>query len=301
MTYLHSMQSEIQGIKALSPATWRSLDGIVGVYWDAEGHAGARGYYLSPDPRIVLFFNDVSQHIRVADRESDSGRADRSMARAIYVPAGVPMWTKFTHRHRFSHLDLHMHEDRLIRYIAPVVGRANARATVRQPVELQDPGPLTALASLVTNELSTQTRHPAFAENLIGSIVTGLLDLKVAEPCNVTPAGRLTEAQLNRLSAHVSHCGGRRLTVAEMAEVVGLSESWFGTVFRQTTGTTPLQWQLSQRISLARTLLCETALSIADISVQLGFTDQAHMTNVFRAMTGDTPAAWRRKHQPDRK
>ncbi len=82
-----------------------------------------------------------------------------------------------------------------------------------------------------------------------------------------------------------------------MADVVGLSESWFGTVFRQTTGMTPLQWQLSRRIEMARTLLVQTGMSIADISAQLGFSDQAHLTKVFRRMTAETPAVWRRKHR----
>lgn len=299
MTYLHQMQTEIDGIRALLPAKWRSLDGIVGVHWDAEGHAGASGYYLSPDPRIMFFFNDVSTQIQVADQRGEVGHGERGMARAIYVPAGVPMWTRFTRRHRFSHLDLHLHHDRLMRYISPVIGASAARATLKQPVELHDPGPLSSLANLVVDELSTDLRHPAFAENLIGSIVTGLLDLQGDETSGGAASGRLTQAQLNRLSAYFANCGGRRLAVKEMADVVGLSESWFATVFRQTTDMTPLQWQLARRIDLARKLLCDTSMSIAEISVQLGFTDQAHMTKVFRAVTADTPAAWRRTHQSD--
>jgi AraC-like DNA-binding protein len=37
-------------------------------------------------------------------------------------------------------------------------------------------------------------------------------------------------------------------------------------------------------------------LSIADISAQLGFSDQAHLTKVFSKLTGETPAVWRRRH-----
>lgn len=296
MTYLHSMQTRIEGIQALQPPTWRSLDGIVGVHWEAEGHAGASGYYLSPDPRIVFFFNDVSSHIRVSDRPEEAEQGQRGMARVIYVPAGMPIWTNFTNRHRFSHLDLHLHQDRLMRYIAPAIGSSAARTALKQPVELQDPGPLTALAGLVVDELSTDLRHPAFAENLVGGIVTGLLDLRAREDRSVAGAGRLTQAHLNRLSAHFANCGGRRLSIREMADVVGLSESWFATVFRQTTQMTPLQWQLSRRIEMARMLLTDTEMSIADISAQLGFSDQAHLTKVFRKVAGETPAAWRRKH-----
>ena len=290
------MQTEIQGIQAVSPPRWRSLDGVVGVHWEAEGQAGASGYYLSPDPRIMLFFNDVSSHIRVSDQRSRSDRCERGLAAAIYVPAGTPLWTKFTRRHRFSHLDLHLHQDRLMRYIAPIVGTSAARAVSKRPVELKAPGPLINLSNLVVDQLDDSSRHPAFAENLVGSIVTGLLDLHGAEEEKNVASGRLTQAQLNRLSAYFANCGGRRLTVREMADVAGLSESWFATVFRQTTEMTPLQWQLSRRIDLARRMLSDTSVSIADISAQLGFSDQAHLTKVFRSLTGETPAAWRRKH-----
>lgn len=295
MTYLHSMQTKIEGIQALRPPTWRSMNGIVGVHWEAEGQAGASGYYLSPDPRIVFFFNDVSPHIRVS-HTPDLQRSERGMARVIYVPAGTPLWTSFTSRHRFSHLDLHLHRDRVLRYIAPAIGSSAARTALKQPVEIQDPGPLAALAGLVVNELSTDVRHTAFAENLVGSIVTGLLDLKGDPDKNSAGLGRLTQAHLNRLSAHFANCGGRPLSIREMADVVGLSESWFATVFRQTTDMTPLQWQLSRRIEMARALMVETEMSIAEISAQLGFSDQAHLTKVFRRFAGETPAVWRRKH-----
>jgi AraC-like DNA-binding protein len=295
LTFLHSMQTEINGIHALVPARWRSLDGIVGVHWDAEGHAGASGYYLSPDPRIMLFFNDVSEQIKVADREADLGRGDRGLCRAIYVPAGVPMWTRFTKRHRFRHLDLHLHQDRLMRFLTPALGSSAARTALRQSVELQDPGPVATLGGLVADELSTATRHPAFAENLIGSIVTGIMDMTADASESAAQTGRLTQAQMNRLSAHFSVNGEQRLSVSEMAALVGLSESWFATVFRQTTGKTPLQWQLSRRIEAARQLLDDEALSIAEIAAQYGFADQAHFTKVFRQFTGDTPAAWRKR------
>jgi transcriptional regulator GlxA family with amidase domain len=35
-------------------------------------------------------------------------------------------------------------------------------------------------------------------------------------------------------------------------------------------------------------------LSIAQIAVQMGFSDQAHFTKSFRQVIGQTPAAWRR-------
>jgi AraC-like DNA-binding protein len=83
-----------------------------------------------------------------------------------------------------------------------------------------------------------------------------------------------------------------------MAATVGLSESWFSNVFKQTTGKTPLQWQLGKRIDLARDLLIGNGeVTVAGVAAQLGFTDQAHLTKAFRQIVGETPAAWRRLQQ----
>lgn len=281
------------GIRALGPAKWRGLDGLMSVFWDAEGHAGATGYYLSPDPRIVIFFNDVSSHILMSNQDNRASDAYRPMKKAIYVPAGVPLWTSFTSFHRFSHIDIHVHKDRLIKYLLPSVGSSVALSALRRPVEIQDCRAVETLAGLLVDELSNQARHAAYAESLVGSIIAGLLDLREGNAEEHSNA-RLTQAQMNKLISAIDRRTDRRMTVSEMADAVGLSESWFANVFKQTTGKTPLQWQLGKRISLAQTMLTDSDLSVASIAAQLGFSDQAHLTKTFRQISGETPAAWRR-------
>lgn len=281
------------GIRALAPARWRGLDGLISVFWDAEGHAGATGYYLSPDPRIVIFFNDVSSHILMSNRQDGAAEHYRPMKKAIYVPAGVPLWTSFTSFHRFSHVDIHLHKERMLKYLAPSVGTSVALSALRRPVEIQDAKAVETLASLLVDELATPTKHVAYAESLVGSIIANLLDLQEGETDDQANA-RLTQAQMNKLVSVVNTRADYRMTVSEMAETVGLSESWFANVFKQTTGKTPLQWQLSRRVGLAQNMLTESDLSVAAIAAQLGFSDQAHLTKTFRQVAGETPAAWRR-------
>ncbi|MGV8938688.1 MAG: helix-turn-helix domain-containing protein [Allorhizobium sp.] len=295
MTYRHSMTCHTNGIRPTMPVQWRGLDGSVSVFWEAEGQSGATGYYLSPDPRIVIFFNDVSSHIRMSNRDGGFQGQYRPIARAIYVPAGVPMWTSFLASHRFSHLDLHLHKDRLLKFLSASVGAARAREAMRRPVEVQDAEAIANLAGLLVGEVSRPSKHAIYAESLVGSIVAGLLD--IPENDIGEQNGRLTLGQMNKLVAGVNACSNYRLSVAEMAATVGLSESWFANVFKQTTGKTPLQWQLSTRIERAQDLLMDSDLTLADIAVQLGFSDQAHLTKAFRQIAGETPAAWRRMQQ----
>ncbi|WP_156408774.1 helix-turn-helix domain-containing protein [Rhizobium sp. Root708] len=295
MKFWHSMKWRTEGIRVVAPVKWRQFDGLVSAYWEAESQAGATGYYLADDPRIMVFFSDVSSQVRISNRNGDFLQHHRPMMRAVYVPPGVPMWTTSSATHRFSHLNLHLHKDKLLKYLAPAVGASAAVTALRRSVEIQATGAIETLARLVVDEVSKPSKHEIYGESLVGSIVASLLDISAtgSEQANA----RLTQAQMNKLMARFDGLTDRRFTVAEMAETVGLSESWFSNVFRQTTGKTPLQWQLGKRIEHAKTLLLESELSVADVAAQLGFSDQAHLTKVFRQIAGDTPAAWRRLQQ----
>ncbi len=287
-----------EGIRVVSPVKWRVLNGLVSVYWEAESASGASGYFLSHDPRIMIFFQDVSAKVRISNADGQNNNHHRPMSRAIYIPAGVPLWTSTVATHRFSHLNLHFHKDRLLKYLRPALGPSLAMSIIQKPIEIQDLGTLEVLARLLEEEVSNPSQHSLYVENLIGAILARLL----VEPENdgKQEYGRLTQAQMNKLKAHVSVSNDGRLSVAEMAAAVGLSGSWFSNVFKQTTGQSPLQWQLTKRIDRAQKLLSDSDATVAGVAAQLGFTDQAHLTKAFRQIVGETPAAWRRLQQQRR-
>ena len=294
MGFFHSMTTQVEGIERTAPVVWQSYEGFIAVHWRAQAQSNARGYYLAPDPRIMIFFEDISSHVLIADTPDVNQSAARPLLRATYVPARMPIWTRFTSEHRFSHLDLHFAESWLLDKFVPALGRQQTWAALRQPVEHAASEPLLALGQLLATELDHQNHHPLYAESLAISILTGLLDLK----CDTSygAQGGLTPAQMQRLTARFDSAPDARLSVADMSQIVGLSESWFAHAFKTTTGMPPVQWQRHKRIELACQLLLETGLSISDIAARLGFSDQAHLTRVFRQISGETPAAWRRRH-----
>jgi AraC family transcriptional regulator len=271
---------------------WKEYDGLVGAFWQAESEQGARGYYRASHPHIMVFFDDMSDHFRMSNDERHLQYMNRPMARAIYVPAGRPMWTASLKAHRFSHLNLYIHSNRLRRFLSLSVGSSAAQTLMDRPVELDDAGAIGTLAGLLIDELRTPSRHPLYSESLVGSIAAGLLNGPHSE--SHRNSGSLNKTQMERLSAYMTVRCERRVTVSEMADSIGLPESLFSDLLKQTTGKTPLQWQRDQRVAHAQNLLAETEATIAFVSTQLGFTDQAHFTKVFRQVVGTTPAAWRK-------
>jgi AraC family transcriptional regulator, transcriptional activator FtrA len=85
-----------------------------------------------------------------------------------------------------------------------------------------------------------------------------------------------------------------RLDLARLARNAGVSSRTFARRFRAETGTTPLQWVLTQRVLLARQLLEQTDLPIENVAHSCGFSTAPHLRRHFTRATGTTPTAYRR-------
>lgn len=85
--------------------------------------------------------------------------------------------------------------------------------------------------------------------------------------------------------------------VAELAGHCGLSRSYFARAFKVSMGLPPHRWLMRHRIQRAQEMLERTKESIAAIALGCGFADQSHLTRVFHAVTGTSPAAWRRQRK----
>jgi AraC-like DNA-binding protein len=57
----------------------------------------------------------------------------------------------------------------------------------------------------------------------------------------------------------------------------------------------PHRWLLRHRIDRAKALLRGSEAPLAEIADACGFSDQSHLTRVFRSLTGTSPGAWRRE------
>lgn len=80
---------------------------------------------------------------------------------------------------------------------------------------------------------------------------------------------------------------------ATLAAACSLSRGHFSRLFKTTFGLPPHKWQRERRLEMAKELLSDPRVALADIAIQCGFNDQAHFTRVFKMMTEQTPAAWR--------
>lgn len=85
-----------------------------------------------------------------------------------------------------------------------------------------------------------------------------------------------------------------QVTVEDLARRAGTSPRTFARRFVEVTGTTPLQWLVTQRVLHARSLLEGTDLPVEHIAHQCGFSTGAGLRVHFRRVVGASPAGYRR-------
>ncbi len=85
------------------------------------------------------------------------------------------------------------------------------------------------------------------------------------------------------------------ITLSQLASSCGVTPAYLCRLFRRYLGITPWQCLKSLRLRVARHLLQETSLSIADIAFLSGFNDLRHFQRLFRKAYGVVPSAMRRQ------
>lgn len=106
-------------------------------------------------------------------------------------------------------------------------------------------------------------------------------------------AGGLPQRQLLQVLEYINEHLNQDIKLADLAQLLDISQFHFSRLFKQSIGITPYQYLLQQRIELAKQLLKQTDQSIIDIASLCGFNSHSHLSKQFRQLTGITPKAYR--------
>src|SRR6476619_2722118 len=105
--------------------------------------------------------------------------------------------------------------------------------------------------------------------------------------------GGLGSARLRRIKELVQAKMEDDLSLDEMAQAVGLSTAHFARMFRKSTGETPHQFVLRQRLERAKAMLRAPEARVLDVAVACGFKTQQHFAQAFRDVWGVSPTEYR--------
>lgn len=85
------------------------------------------------------------------------------------------------------------------------------------------------------------------------------------------------------------------INIEEYATSRGMSISWFIRNFKEYTGTTPMQYIVSTRITNAQTLLETTTYSVTEIGQIIGYDNPLYFSRIFHKQKGISPKNYRKQ------
>jgi transcriptional regulator GlxA family with amidase domain len=119
-----------------------------------------------------------------------------------------------------------------------------------------------------------------------------LAGLKQLAPVRQSRGG-LPPGAMRRVREHVETHLSESVELAELAAIAGMSVFHFARQFKQSAGITPHHYLVEKRVERAREMLARTDLSLSEIAIVTGFSDQSHFARHFRQMLGLTPGQFR--------
>lgn len=281
-----NMRSTTDGFTVVGGLKYRSFKDAVADVWEVDGKAGAGGEYQSPHPRLFVLLERAGAGTIQIGAEGDVGRATASGAKLSYIPAGLKTWSYVPAETRLRHLDLHFDA-------ATFSGRFSGEfdsALLAEPRLMFDDPDLLALANLLASECERGDLNDLYGEGIALAMLTRLFRVRQAMP----RPGQLSAHRLRQAMDFIEANCLRKIRLQELADLAGLSQSHFSFAFKASTGVAPHQWQMQTRIERMKLMLVSPGATLTEVAIAAGFSDQAHMTRIFKRHAGMTPAAWLR-------
>lgn len=87
-----------------------------------------------------------------------------------------------------------------------------------------------------------------------------------------------------------------KITISDMAREVALSESHFMKYFKNTMGTSFIEYLNEYRLTMASRLLVSSESSILDIASEVGFDNLSYFNRSFKKRYNQTPSGYRKRY-----
>ncbi|MFN6565533.1 MAG: helix-turn-helix domain-containing protein [Nostoc sp. ChiSLP01] len=152
-----------------------------------------------------------------------------------------------------------------------------------------------SIAMMLLSELKQENLgEKLYIESLANVLAVHLLrQYSAIKPRLAVYNGGLPERQLLQVLQYIDAHLDRDIKLADLAQLLNMSQFHFSHLFKQAIGIAPYQYLLQQRIERAKQLLKKSDRSIIEIALVCGFNSHSHLSKQFRQITGMTPKAYR--------
>ena len=158
----------------------------------------------------------------------------------------------------------------------------------------RDPKVERLVAALCDEYRADDVANGVYAEALANQLAVQLLrGYSKTAVAREAPADGLSRKALAKAVEYIEANLANDLTIEDVARALLMSAGRFAHAFRNSTGLAPHRYIVERRVELAKRLLRETSLPIANLATRAGFSTHAHFCATFHRVVGVTPSRYR--------
>jgi AraC family transcriptional regulator len=179
----------------------------------------------------------------------------------------------------------------LLERVAEELGRDAAKIVLRPRLQLRD-ARIEALGWAIKADLEADTpSDPLYIDLLANALAVRLIEITTDSAPHTygSRAPRMSTRQLRTLTDFIESNLDKKLHLADLARVAGVSVTRLKTLFRNSTGTPVHQYVIRRRIEYARALIATTTMPATEVALAAGFAHQSHMAATMRRILGQNP------------
>ena len=238
------------------------------------------------EPILAMFLRPAS--IEAGFRRSEMARLTYGAGEMLLCHCHVERWIRTDEPHILS---LAISDDAL----RAACDETSADIELPGVAQLVDPRVGALVAAVNAERIAGFPGGRLFLDSVEQALAVALVSGYAVRPRTLRKyRGGLGPARLRMINELVHANIEDELTLGEMAQSVELSPAHFSRMFRKSTGETPHEYVLRQRVERAKTMLRQAQTRIVDVAVACGFKTQQHFARVFRRICGASPTEYRR-------
>ena len=108
-----------------------------------------------------------------------------------------------------------------------------------------------------------------------------------------TPKTLVNDDRIQRVLLYIRRNLHERLDIDNLANMAFISRDHFIRIFKEETGSTPVQYITQRKIERAELMLSTEEMPVKSIAYSLGFDDHSYFNRLFKKIVGKTPLEYR--------
>jgi AraC family transcriptional regulator len=270
---------------------------------DPLGWSGVRAEHLTSPPDAEVDLPPTTHHwiilnhglaaefsLRFAGQERSDPLPLDSLA---IIPAGYPSQWRWRGASESTHV---LVEPQLLARVAAEALDLNPDRVALPPVcDLSHPQLRATVLALDAELKEGGPGGRLLAESLGNALAVHLLrHFSLHARAGTQTGGALPKVKLRAVVEYIHENLDAELSLGHLAAVAHVSPYHFARLFKNSTGLPPHQYVIARRVERAKELLRgRDRLPLAELAMEVGFSDQSHLTRHFKRLVGVTPRRFR--------